>query len=109
MMLRTLGGAYGRVAEDATAFAGRRAEAFLICAAFRAPGAPAEQISAAREIWAHAMAGVSVGCYGNFHPTRAPRVVEAMYPPSTRERLREVKRSWDPDNVFRGNHNVTPR
>lgn len=109
MMVRTLGGAYGRVAEDATAFAGRGAEAFLVSAAFRAPDAPAEQISAARRTWADAMTGVSVGCYGNFHPTREREVLEAMYPPRTRERLRAVKRSWDPDNVFRGNHNVTPR
>ena len=24
------------------------------------------------------------------------------------DRLREVKRDWDPDNVFSGNHNVPP-
>jgi FAD/FMN-containing dehydrogenase len=109
MMLRTLGGAYGRVAPDATAFAGRDAEALLISAAFRAPDAAPEQVGAARAVWADAMAGVSVGCYGNFRPSRDARVVDAMYPPAARERLREVKRSWDPGNVFRGNHNVPPR
>jgi hypothetical protein len=24
------------------------------------------------------------------------------------ERLRELKRAWDPDNLFRRNHNVAP-
>ena len=29
-----------------------------------------------------------------------------MYPGSTYERLAAVKRDWDPQNVFRVNHNV---
>ncbi|WP_226924830.1 BBE domain-containing protein [Georgenia satyanarayanai] len=34
--------------------------------------------------------------------------VAAAYPGVVLERLREVKRTYDPDNVFRYNHNVTP-
>jgi hypothetical protein len=31
-----------------------------------------------------------------------------MYPPATLARLREVKRTWDPGNLFRRNHNILP-
>jgi FAD/FMN-containing dehydrogenase len=31
-----------------------------------------------------------------------------MYPPATLERLRAVKAEWDPENLFRRNHNIRP-
>jgi hypothetical protein len=34
--------------------------------------------------------------------------VRRAYPPATRERLCEVKRQYDPDNLFRLNLNVPP-
>jgi hypothetical protein len=34
--------------------------------------------------------------------------VAAAYPPVTRARLAEVKRAYDPDNVFALNLNVAP-
>ncbi|MBM0202337.1 FAD-binding oxidoreductase [Micromonospora sp. STR1s_5] len=34
--------------------------------------------------------------------------VAAAYPPATYERLVAVKRSYDPTNIFRVNHNITP-
>jgi FAD/FMN-containing dehydrogenase len=34
--------------------------------------------------------------------------VLGAYPPLTYERLRELKRRYDPDNVFRANHNIPP-
>jgi FAD/FMN-containing dehydrogenase len=108
MMLRTLGGAYARVPADATAFAHRQAEAFLVSAALLAPGSPPDAIAAARTVWAQAMGDASLGSYGNFRPTRGPGVVAAMYPPETLTRLREAKARWDPANVFAGNHNIPP-
>ncbi len=34
--------------------------------------------------------------------------VAALWPAETLERLRQVKRTWDPENVFRRNFNVAP-
>jgi hypothetical protein len=35
------------------------------------------------------------------------RIADA-YTPEDYRRLTEVKAAWDPDNVFRGNHNIPP-
>jgi FAD/FMN-containing dehydrogenase len=34
--------------------------------------------------------------------------VRRAYPPATLDRLAEIKRRYDPDNLFRGNLNVEP-
>ena len=34
--------------------------------------------------------------------------VRAAYPAAAYARLRELKRRYDPDNVFRANHNIDP-
>jgi FAD/FMN-containing dehydrogenase len=34
--------------------------------------------------------------------------IRGAYPAATYARLRELKRRYDPDNVFRGNHNIPP-
>jgi FAD/FMN-containing dehydrogenase len=31
-----------------------------------------------------------------------------MYPPATLQRLRALKTLWDPNNLFRRNHNILP-
>ena len=35
-----------------------------------------------------------------------PSIAEAMYPPATLTRLRSAKSHYDPDNLFRRNHNI---
>jgi FAD/FMN-containing dehydrogenase len=51
----------------------------------------------------------SVGVYVNFLTAEegADRV-RAAYPPAVWERLRTIKRQWDPANVFRLNENIPP-
>ncbi len=44
----------------------------------------------------------------NFLGDEGAERVRSAYPGSTWERLAEVKRRYDPDNVFRLNQNVSP-
>lgn len=107
VMLRALGGAFSRVAPDATAIAFRDAEAFLIVNGVLPAEATPEQVAGAKAGSDAALAFTS-GVYGNFSVDRGDEVIAAMYPPATLERLRRVKAQLDPGNVFRQNHNITP-
>ncbi|GHF11481.1 FAD-binding oxidoreductase [Pseudolysinimonas yzui] len=106
LMVRLLGGAYGRVAPDATAWGYRDTEAWIISVAFFPEGeifdAHAPRI---RQQWARLDAWLS-GMYGNF--SDLPDAVERMYPPATLARLRSVKGAYDPANLFHRTANIRP-
>jgi FAD/FMN-containing dehydrogenase len=104
--IRALGGAMNRVAADATAFAHRGAEALLITASL-APAATAdEQTQQILEAMGRPYAALTTGAYLNFHNDTSPSAIETIYPPATLAKLRDVKRRYDPDNVFRQTHAV---
>ena len=48
------------------------------------------------------------GRYINELSDEGPEVTRASYGDVKLERLRALKREWDPENVFRLNHNVAP-
>ena len=48
------------------------------------------------------------GAYVNFLGDEGPERVRRAYPGATWDRLVEVKRRYDPDNLFRRNHNIPP-
>ena len=104
--LRPLGGAVGRVPADATAFAHRHREVMVtVSALVQDPSAvPTAQDwvdTASRAV------GLSGAGYVNFMSGATPEDVAAAYP-GVIDRLREVKAAYDPGNVFRFNHNVSP-
>lgn len=41
-------------------------------------------------------------------PGSTPEVVQAAYSDAAYQRLQQVKRTWDPDNLFRYTHNIPP-
>jgi FAD/FMN-containing dehydrogenase len=59
-------------------------------------------------VWEALRPGAVTASYVNFLADTGGDVVEAAYGPRTYARLSEVKRTYDPDNVFRTNHNVAP-
>jgi FAD/FMN-containing dehydrogenase len=107
VFLRNLGGAMGRVAPDATAFAHRDAQVLVVSAKFLPEDAPAEVRAAARSEW-QTIRRHGIGSYAGFLASDTPEDLAALYPPETLARLVEVKRAWDPDNVFRRNFNIRP-
>lgn len=107
VFLRSLGGAFGRVDPAATAFAHRSAQALVVSAKFLPPGSGDAAIAAARAEW-QTIARHGVGAYAGFLGSDTAEDLAALYPPETLARLVEVKRAWDPDNLFRRNFNIRP-
>ena len=105
--LRSLGGAFGRVPADATAFAHRDAEVLLVAATMLPPGAAPEMAGQAFAAWPEAAARAS-GAYTGFLGPSTDADVAAAYPAATYQRLAGVKQHYDPGNVFRRNHNIRP-
>jgi FAD/FMN-containing dehydrogenase len=107
LMLRYLRGAYNRVPADATAFGNRDAEVLVIAAAFVPGDAPAAANEPIFALW-ESLQPFTHGLYGNFTLAAGSSVTERMYSPTTLHRLREIKRRYDPQNLFRRNHNILP-
>ncbi|MFL5776018.1 MAG: BBE domain-containing protein, partial [Chloroflexota bacterium] len=106
--IRVLGGEIARVPVDATAFAHRAAPILTVVAAITFDPSKRE----ANEHWvdefrASLDQGVP-GAYVNFINDEPASRVDDAYPDGTRARLADVKRRYDPTNLFRRNHNVPP-
>jgi hypothetical protein len=106
--LRVLGGAMARVPVEATAFAHRRSRIMVNLAAFY----DGEADRVRKERWVTDLAAAlrqdDAGAYVNFLGDEGPARVRAAYPGSTWDRLAEIKRRYDPENLFRRNQNVPP-
>ena len=107
VFLRSLGGAMGRVDPDATAFAHRDAQVLVVSAKFLPLDAPEHVVAVAREEW-QTIGRHGIGSYAGFLGSDTDADIAALWPPATLARLTEVKRAWDPDNVFRRNFNIRP-
>ncbi|WP_238706940.1 FAD-binding oxidoreductase [Microbacterium lushaniae] len=108
LFLRSLGGAYGDVAPADTPFPARSATWFAMAGAFDVPGLlDAAGVAAAEREWA-AIEAHGLARYANFSVSTDPEWARRMYPEPVWSRLAAIKRTWDPGNLFRRNHNVPP-
>jgi FAD/FMN-containing dehydrogenase len=108
IQMRVLGGALGRVPNDATAFGHRDRGLFINVAAMYAD--PGEQET--HDAWVNGLADSlgrnGAGGYVGFMGDEDEDTVRAAYPAGNWDRLRELKSRYDPDNLFRLNHNIPP-
>jgi FAD/FMN-containing dehydrogenase len=108
VQLRVLGGALARVPADATAFPHRGHRLFVNVAAMYVD--PGEKET--HDAWVTGLAGRlsdgGSGGYAGFFGDEDEATVRAAYPGPTWNRLREIKRRYDPDNLFHLNHNIPP-
>ena len=108
--IRALGGAMARVPDDATAFAHRQSRLMITTACVY------EQLeeTTTHQAWVDDLAGSLLegqeghGAYANFLGEEGEAGVREAYPDPTWERLRSIKRRYDPGNLFRLNQNVPP-
>ena len=98
--IRSMGGAVSDVPVEATAFASRSAN-FEVTAA----GVNRESLNDAWDSIHHFFSGL----YYAFNTDPRPERLRDAFPPKTLERLRELKRRYDPENVFRDNFNIAPQ
>jgi FAD/FMN-containing dehydrogenase len=106
--LRVLGGAMARVPGDATAFAHRGRKLMVNVAAMYEKPEDAPEHEAWADDLARALSNGESGVYVNFLSNEGEARVREAYPGSTWDRLRDVKRRYDPTNLFRLNQNIPP-
>jgi FAD/FMN-containing dehydrogenase len=103
-----MGGAVARVGEEDTAFNGRAAgHTFNINGNSLGPDGFEEQRDWARSIWS-ALAPYHTSVYVNFLMEEGEERIRQAYGATKYERLKALKRAYDPDNVFRFNQNIRP-
>lgn len=103
------GGATRRVSDEAMAFTGRDAAFWLGVETFwEDPAEDQAHMGWGRTAWDALTPFTTAGHYVNDMVETGESVVRAVYGDSKYERLVELKRRYDPDNVFRLNQNVKP-
>lgn len=107
-----LGGAMGRIGETETAFPHRwEASNLLILGMWPDAASDDANIAWVRRLWTemqpHATGGVYVNYLGQIREEGEARV-RAAYNEKTYTRLAEIKRKFDPENLFRMNQNIIP-
>jgi FAD/FMN-containing dehydrogenase len=106
--IRVLGGAMARIPADATAFAHRSSRIMVNVASFY----EGPEDRPVREAWVREFAAAlrqeDHGAYVGFLADEGEERVREAYPGRTWDRLAEIKRRYDPTNLFRLNQNIRP-
>ena len=106
--LRVLGGAMARVPVMATAFAHRKSKIMVNVATLYENPADASRHQAWTNETANALKQTDTGAYVNFLGNEGEARIRAAYPGFTWQRLSEIKKKYDPSNLFRLNQNIPP-
>ena len=93
LQLRSVGGQVNAIAPEATAYAHRSQNFSVVVAAPRSRASQLDPITR-----------YTRGTYLNLETERDERVLRRAYPPSTLARLHEIKRRYDPADLF--GHNL---
>lgn len=103
-----LGGAIARVGEDDTAFSGRGAgHTININATTETAVGFEEEREWSRSLWS-ALAPHHTGVYVNFLMDEGEDRIRQAYGAGKYERLKALKRKYDPGNILRMNQNIPP-
>jgi len=106
--IRILGGEMARIGNDATAFAHRdRSVMFAAIVPFEDPSR-VEEMTAWTDQFFAAVRHDARGVYANFLAEDGEARIHEAYPAETYRRLAEIKRRYDPANVFHLNQNIRP-
>ncbi len=104
-----LGGAIARVPEDGTAFTGREAPFDLSAdITWDDPALDDANRAWGRRVMAVVEPDTTLGRYPNGNADVGADETRLLYGDAKVARLAALKRIWDPDNVFRRNHNIAP-
>lgn len=106
--LRVLGGAMAQVPADATAFGHRTSRIMVNVAAVYALPDEAPTHDAWVDDFAAELRQTDQGAYVNFLADEGEQRVRDAYPGRTWSRLADIKRRYDPSNLFRLNQNISP-
>ncbi|WP_454197300.1 FAD-binding oxidoreductase [Nocardia sp. Marseille-Q1738] len=108
--IHQLGGAIRRTTSETTSFSFHEADYHLVVFS----GGPAGQRLGPARAWIAEIIDAVRGCsaggpyIGILDGTSSPSRVRSAYHPEAYERLRRIKAEYDPDNLFRCNHNIPP-
>ena len=104
-----LGGAIGRLAEDATAYAGRNAVFDLsVDSSWSDAALDQANMDWCRRVMAVVEPDRTLGAYANGNSDAGPEESRRIYGDAKLQRLAALKRAWDPANVFHVNPNGAP-
>jgi len=106
VFLRSLGGAFCDVPQEATPFPARDAQWFVMAGGFDVPGMLTDAQRDAVRADAATIQGGRLAEYGNFIPEERTAGIAGLHDDAAIARLRELKARWDPQNIFRRNHNI---
>jgi len=104
------GGAIARLPDDATAMGHRQAPWNVhYLSMWRDPKDTEANVAFTRAIAGDMKPWTTGGLYLNFIGNEGAARVQAAFGAAKYERLQALKDRWDPENLFRSNHNIKPR